>query len=535
MCIRDSYRVTQGLFGAALKTQLKTLAAQNAVALGYNTARDEMFMEVDNKRLNGQGASINTLECVYTGRLVTGYTSRSDAQTNGNFNTEHTWPQGQFGSADPMQSDMHHLFPTDETANSQRSSFPFGIVTGTPTYQNGGSKLGSNGATTVFEPRDAHKGALARSMFYFVTRYDQNYGDFWTENGVNQESAFRNWNRRFPAGAIERRRNDDIADNTRQRNRNPFIDHPEFVERLAAFTGNADFASAPEVFVSPLSFNFGNVGVGDSSEFQLVIVNQGTANLTVGAISNVNGDVVSILNAPSVVPPKDAARVTVRYKPNRIFSLNAALGISTNDADEPTTTVSISGTTTFTVPVELVNFTATASPNGIQLEWTTASESNNQGFYIERRRAIDDWKTLGFVQGNGTTTKLQSYSFADKSASGKVLYRLKQVDFDGQFEYSPVVEADAPVAQTFALEQNYPNPFNPATSIGYQLPASSKVKLQIFDVLGRTVATLVDARQDAGSYNYNFNASAYRLSSGVYFYRLQADAMVQTKKMILAK
>jgi len=110
---------------------------------------------------------------------------------------------------------------------------------------------------------------------------------------------------------------------------------------------------------------------------------------------------------------------------------------------------------------------------------------------------------------------------------------LKQVDFDGQFEYSNIIEVNAGVPKTFALEQNYPNPFNPSTAISYQLPVAGNVSLKVFDMLGKEVATLVNARQEAGAYTVNFNAN--NLSSGVYFYRLQAGNFVQTRKMMLVK
>jgi hypothetical protein len=121
----------------------------------------------------------------------------------------------------------------------------------------------------------------------------------------------------------------------------------------------------------------------------------------------------------------------------------------------------------------------------------------------------------------------------DKSASGKVQYRLKQIDFDGQFEYSTVIEVDAGLPKEFALAQNYPNPFNPTTVINYQLPVAGNVSLKVYDVLGKEVMTLVNGRQEAGDYNVSLNAAS--LSSGVYFYRLQSGNFVQTKKMMLVK
>ncbi|MFN3345912.1 MAG: choice-of-anchor D domain-containing protein, partial [Chloroherpetonaceae bacterium] len=198
------------------------------------------------------------------------------------------------------------------------------------------------------------------------------------------------------------------------------------------------------------------------------------------------------------------------------------------------------------LPVELVAFTGRKVEQGVELAWRTASEQNNAGFEVQRRSANGgasnaEWQVLGFVRGKGTTTEAQSYSFLDRTASGKVQYRLKQVDFDGQFEYSNIIEVDAGLPKVFALEQNYPNPFNPTTVISYQLPVSSDVSLKVYDVLGKEVMTLVSGRQAAGTYTYTLNAS--NLASGVYFYRLQASAtngasnatFVQTKKMMLVK
>jgi hypothetical protein len=186
------------------------------------------------------------------------------------------------------------------------------------------------------------------------------------------------------------------------------------------------------------------------------------------------------------------------------------------------------------LPVELVAFTARNTAEGVQLAWRTASEQNNAGFEVQRRsEKASEWQVLGFVRGAGTTAEAQSYTFLDKSASGKVQYRLKQIDFDGQFEYSNIIEVDAGAPKQFALEQNYPNPFNPSTTIRYQLPVASEVKLEVYDVLGKKIATLVNERQSAGSYQVVWNASG--LSSGTYFYRLQAGTFVETKKMIMVK
>ncbi len=193
------------------------------------------------------------------------------------------------------------------------------------------------------------------------------------------------------------------------------------------------------------------------------------------------------------------------------------------------------------LPVELTEFTGRKTESGVELVWKTATELNNAGFEVERKSQGAEWNTLGFVRGRGTTTEAQSYSFLDRTATGKVQYRLKQIDFDGQFEYSNIIEVDAGLPKVFALEQNYPNPFNPTTVISYQLPVASEVSLKVYDMLGREVMTLVNGKQEAGAYNFTLNATG--LASGIYFYRLQASAtngasssnFVETKKMMLVK
>lgn len=210
----------------SLKQSLKSLISGHT-SLGYNSARDAMYMNIDNKKNNGQGAVQNTLECPYTGRQAVGYSNRQDAQSNYSFNTEHTYPQGLFSRNEPMKSDMFHLYPTDQNSNSQRGNLPFGVVS-SASWSEGGSKKGNG----VFEPRDVHKGAVARAMMYFVIRYTD-YSNFFR----GQESILRQWNTNFSPTNAERRRNDDIENY--QGNRNPFIDYPQFADRITSFTSNS--------------------------------------------------------------------------------------------------------------------------------------------------------------------------------------------------------------------------------------------------------------------------------------------------------
>jgi len=190
------------------------------------------------------------------------------------------------------------------------------------------------------------------------------------------------------------------------------------------------------------------------------------------------------------------------------------------------------------IPVELTSFAATVGDGNVTLNWSTATETNNQGFDVERNSG-NGFKKIGFVAGFGTSTEIHSYTYTDNSLQeGTYTYRLKQVDYDGTFEYSDVVEVELTVPKVFALEQNYPNPFNPSTKINFSLAADSKVTLTVFDVLGQEVANLIRGNLAAGSHEIEFNAS--NINSGVYFYRIDATGIDGTnftsvKKMILTK
>jgi len=191
------------------------------------------------------------------------------------------------------------------------------------------------------------------------------------------------------------------------------------------------------------------------------------------------------------------------------------------------------------VPVELTSFAASVTGTNVNLSWITASELNNQGFQVERSTDSNQWEQIGFVEGKGTSTDMNYYSYTDsKLNEGIYYYRLKQVDFDGTFEYSSVVEATVTIPKTFSLEQNYPNPFNPSTKISFSLASDSKVTMKIFNVLGQEVVTLVDGNLAAGEHEINFNASS--LNSGVYLYQINAEGsngqrFSSVKKMILSK
>ena len=190
------------------------------------------------------------------------------------------------------------------------------------------------------------------------------------------------------------------------------------------------------------------------------------------------------------------------------------------------------------VPVELTSFNAQTNNGNVVLNWTTATELNNRGFSIERSSG-SDFISVGFVNGYGTTTEVKNYSFVDKNIdAGNYTYRLKQVDLDGSFDYSNEVNVQILAPAEFSLAQNFPNPFNPSTKISFGLAVDSKVKINVYNLLGEQVALLLNSDMTAGNHNITFDAT--HLNSGVYFYKLEATGIDgqnfnSTMKMILAK
>ena len=183
------------------------------------------------------------------------------------------------------------------------------------------------------------------------------------------------------------------------------------------------------------------------------------------------------------------------------------------------------------------------------LDWETKTEINNYGFDIERTvvningnsdaERFASWETLAFIEGNGNSNSPKQYSYKDTNPVGgsAFAYRLKQLDTDGRFEYSDIVEIEI-IPQSPVLFQNYPNPFNPVTKIKYRLPQASFVSIKVYDVLGNFVGQLVNEEKSSGIYEVEFSATggnAINLSSGVYFYALSAGDFFEQKKMVVLK
>ena len=190
------------------------------------------------------------------------------------------------------------------------------------------------------------------------------------------------------------------------------------------------------------------------------------------------------------------------------------------------------------VPVELTSFNATWIENRVELSWITASELNNYGFEIQQKFGDkDSWEKIGFIEGHGTTTQMNYYSFNDSPKSGgKHSYRLKQIDLNGKFKYSSTREVNVPTK--FALYQNKPNPFNPETTIGFELSINTQVTLEIYNMLGQKIVTLINERRPAGFQQIIWNGKddfGHSVGSGVYFYRIKAGNFEATRKLVLLR
>lgn len=330
------YAATQNLSEGPLRAALTSTLSANQTSLSYNVARDNMYATLDNHG--------GLVECVYTGRTAA-FTTRSGATAN-NFNCEHTFPQSFFSSGAPMVSDLHHLFPSDATANTQRSNNPFGVITGTPAWTQGGSKR-LNG---VFEPRDAHKGDAARAMLYFVTRYGE-YSNFY----LPQEPILYTWHHAFPPDSLDQYRNTGIY--ALQNNRNPYVDYPQLLERISTLVGPTTATAAPSFYVTEDTLhlrhytNLTNPGLRTR---RLIVVNDGNIPLL---FSNVQISTSSITDesnwsGTTTCPAGGFIEIEVEYNSGLAY-VGESMTFQTSHPNLPTVTIPIATVATIGVDESL--------------------------------------------------------------------------------------------------------------------------------------------------------------------------------------
>lgn len=289
-------------YGLELKSALMQYL-QNHKALSYKEAREKMFGEIDN--FDGM------VECVYTGRKIETKGIPDVGQTG--FNTEHTWPQSLFNENDTAsKSDIFHLYPTDETANNKRANYPFDYVTQIQ-WQNGGSKLGKNKkGETVFEPRDEKKGNIARSLFYFSLRYD-NPKQFLN----SQEKTLREWSIIDPSDSLERERNKKIY--KIQQRFNPFISHPEYIDRIYSIAKDENFPIEEKIAISTHYTSLTTEFINFNKEYVIYFTNAGNTSLNLTKVEQLddNGglaDKIELPPLPILIPVDSVLSLHVGLK-----------------------------------------------------------------------------------------------------------------------------------------------------------------------------------------------------------------------------
>ena len=199
-----------------------------------------------------------------------------------------------------------------------------------------------------------------------------------------------------------------------------------------------------------------------------------------------------------------------------------------------------------TLPVELIYFLGDSDSSGINLNWGTATEVNNYGYNIERSSDQVNWNVIGFVPGHGNSSSPKDYSFTDSeiTENGFYYYRLMQIDTDGGFEYTDIVEVeynfitaikltDGGIQPEYSLSQNYPNPFNPSTTIEFTLHVSADIRLELCSITGQTLRVLLDENLPAGTHQTTLYINDF--SSGVYVYCLITPQITLSRKIIFIK
>lgn len=247
--------------------------------------------------------------------------------------------------------------------------------------------------------------------------------------------------------------------------------------------------------------------------------------------------IVMTSGIPVLEPPPYAGPVSgTATDPSELSRFSLRQGTAASSPEVIIDGIAIAKAWNTVLPVEMENFSASVSARSVSLFWTIKSQVNNSGFEIQRADGNNfNWEKIGFVNGSGNSNQLINYTYTDRSVnSGIYNYRLKQTDFNGNYQYyflNNEVVIGRP--SEFSLSQNYPNPFNPSTTINYDVPKNADVKLILYNVSGKSVMTLVDNNQSPGYYSVKLNAND--LASGIYFYTLTAEDFTETKSLMLLK
>ena len=529
------YDPAAGKTGITLKAALHDIIKEHTEFPYTSSSTDVWDILKETDRDPNNSANVILL---YTGRSVNG----AQEYNNGNgWTREHVWAKsrGNFGTEPGAGTDVHHLRPCDNSTNTYRNNRWFDHST-SPHYDDGvatGNYFSDSKWT--WEPRDAIKGDVARMIFYMAARYeggsdepDLEVVDYFPDKYSNEPfhaklAALYQWHLDDPVDDWERNRN-NIIYNDYQHNRNPFIDHPEFVNRIW------DDTTSTQDTIN-LFFSEYIEGSGDNKALEIFNGTENDVDLSrIFIVSNFNG---GIWSAKYSFPPgarleSDSVWVIVNSNANQsilnIADESTGSGVVNFNGNDVRALVKI--TDIDTIFLDVIGLYNGIDPgNG----WNVAGINEaTQNHTLIRKSSINignpDWTASA-----GTNTDDSEW----------IVYNSDTFEYLGSHTtiHSSQFELCNASGQPddYNLYPCYPNPFNPATTIRYDLHKAATVTLYVYDLRGSLVNTLVRKKQLPGNYSVIWNGKDdYRrnVSAGVYLYRMQTnDGFTKTGKMILLK
>lgn len=557
--------------GATLKTVLYNKISTGSIAVGYTPGVWNAFATTD-VQPNGKVWDIYSTLFNQASPYEFTFVTDQDGGTGGTlegdkYNREHSFPQSWFNSTGSMQSDLNHVFATDKKVNNVRGNDPYGTVSSPTITTLIGGKSGPNtfpGYTgNVFEPIDEYKGDVARGYFFMATRYE-NVISSWQSNGNANNVLAGNsfpaydawhvnllltWHNLDPVSDKEMKRNNAIF--ALQNNRNPYIDSPQFVQRI----WGGSFPSEPTVAASNITItNNSNTSVtlnwkSGNGNRRIVLVRAGSANTGLPIDTFHYNASSNIASAPQlgsgnfVVYNGTGSSVTIT---NLTQSTNYYYAVIEYNGWYTTTNYQTTGYLTSnanTLPVEFISFTANKQNEEVLLNWTTASEINNKSFSVERSYDAQTWNEIGIVKGAGTTSKQTHYQFLDfqplssniypQSSNSypptTIFYRLKQIDFDGKETYSTIVAVDwkQPNLTTIDIA---PNPFTEELRISMNSSEASTIRVELQNLMGEIYVSK-SMQLDYGKNTIHIN-DFNTVPAGVYLLHIQQQQGSQYFKII---